>query len=104
MESWLVTVGDKPVRLRLEDLNLQQERAEERVQSRLEILLQPQQIDWQREQVLTAIELSYLGQRGEIADTQTTIWIGPELGEPLALVSQRGMLPTSSGADISPCI
>ena len=26
MESWLVTVGDKPVRLRLEDLNLQQER------------------------------------------------------------------------------
>ncbi|NLV91324.1 MAG: hypothetical protein GX030_02875 [Firmicutes bacterium] len=90
MESWLVTVGDKPVRLRLEDLNLQQERAEERVQSRLEILLQPQQIDWQREQVLTAIELSYLGQRGEIADTQTTIWIGPELGEPLALVSQRG--------------
>lgn len=84
--AWLITVGDRPVRLNL---------TEERVGTgagpirALTLALTPGSIDAGERRILTYVEFDYTSPDGSVQSAETTLWTDPSSAQLVALVTRH---------------
>lgn len=84
-EAWLVTVGDKPVRMQVREENVLDEL---RTVQDLIITLTPQQIDGLGQRISTQFAFDYTSHSGAQTSADTIIWTGPSEPQLVGIVSQ----------------
>ncbi len=88
-DAWLVTMGDKPVSVELEEGRVGNDEEADDYDQALKITMTPRQIDTPGEGVLTDIALDYRSLVGALGKARITTWIRPEAEQPLAVVVQE---------------
>lgn len=93
--SYLTTVGNNQIKVKLEEKLIGQDVDEADItQAYIEIAAKPHQIEPEKEQVLTKLELKYKGRSyesnsGGVAEVKTTNWISRTAKNPVAIVTYQ---------------
>lgn len=93
--SWLVTTGRAPAGIRLEEDQVSLDIEEDEIDAGFELTLTPIEYDWPQGRVLTRSEVAYSTQAGDLAHTQTSVWVSSTPQRPVAIVAKKVKSTTS---------
>lgn len=85
-ESWLVTVGNEPIRLAVREESIA---SDGRTTEELSIVLKPERIDSEGQRIFTHLVFDSTSHGGAQAKTTTSLWIGQAQPQLIAVVTHR---------------